>query len=115
MRQLREFAEQKKEFDRLNIRILALSVEEQEHARTVWEKVVKKQFLILSDPERKVIRSYGLVHAAGRDGEDIAIRTTILVDEAGVERWRLVSKTKQETPRAADVLERLREAPPAAP
>ena len=69
--------------------IVAISVDDREHARLVWEKVVDRQFTILSDPAAQVIRTYGLLHSsAGKEGEDIALDTTLLVDANGRFRVR---------------------------
>jgi peroxiredoxin len=108
MKQLREFAQHKAEFDQLNARIVAVSADDQEHAHLVWEKKVDKEFSILSDPGAAVIRQYGLLHAKGRGDEDIAIRTTLLIDEQGNERWRRVSESVPDIPKAAEVLGKLR-------
>jgi peroxiredoxin len=110
MTQLREFARHKKEFDERKTQVVALSVDDVHHARQVWEKVTDHNFTILNDPGAKVIRKYGLLHAAGADGKDIAIRTTIFIDEQGVERWRRVSETVPDIPSVNDVLQRI---PPA--
>ncbi len=108
MKQLREFARHRKDFDDLSVRVVALSADDQQHAREAWEKVAGRQFPVLSDPNRSVIRNYGLIHAKGNDGEDIAIRTTLFIDEQGTMRWRRVSKNVLDVPKAADVLEQIR-------
>src|SRR2546425_10557275 len=72
----RSFARHKENFDPLNTRIVAISVDDREHARLVWEKVVDRQFTILSDLGAHVIRTCGLLHSsAGKEGEDIALDT----------------------------------------
>ena len=89
---------------------MAISVDDQEHARSVWEKVVNHQFTILSDPGAQVIRAYGLIHPnAGMEGQDIALDTTLLVDIDGRERWRRVSATLPDLPVAQEILARIRE------
>ncbi len=110
MAQLREFARHKKDFDERKVQVIAVSVDDVQHGRQVWEKVTRRNFTILSDPGAKVIRKYGLLHAAGADSKDIAIRTTIFIDEQGVERWRRVSETVPDIPSVNDVLQRI---PPA--
>jgi peroxiredoxin len=110
MTQLREFARHKKEFDERKIQVVAVSVDDMQHVRQVWGKVAERKFTILSDPGAKVIRKYGLLHTGGADGEDIAIRTTIFIDEQGIERWRRVSQTVPDIPSVNDVLQRI---PPA--
>jgi peroxiredoxin len=108
MRQLREFAQHASEFEQANARLVAISVDDQEHAHLVWEKKADRRFVVLSDPGAKVIRKYGLLHPHGKGDEDIAIRTTYILDENGRERWRKVSATIPEIPKAAEVLAELR-------
>ena len=109
MKQLREFAQHKSDFDKLNTSIVALSVDEQQDAYKVWDKVTDRQFTILSDPGAAVIRQYGLLHAHGKGAGDIAIRTTLLIDEQGRERWRRVSNTIPDIPSADEALNHIRE------
>jgi peroxiredoxin len=90
--------------------VLAISVDDRQHARSVWEKVVDRQFAVLSDPEARVIRSYGLLHPAGGiDGGDIALDTTLLIDVDGRERWRRTSQTLPDLPTAEQILTRIRD------
>ena len=105
MRQLREFAQHAGEFEHANARLVAISADDQEHAHMVWDKVGDHKFVILSDPGAKVIRQYGLLHAHGKGDEDIAIRSTYIIDENGRERWRRVSATIPEIPKAVEVLQ----------
>jgi peroxiredoxin len=109
MRQLREFARHAGEFGQAKARLVAISVDGQEYAHLVWDKQARRQFVILSDPGARVIRQYGLLHPHGRDDDDIAIRTTYVIDENGRERWRKVSATVPEIPKAAEVLQQLRQ------
>jgi len=109
---LREFARHRKEFDALNTRVIAISADDLPHALLVWEKVVNRQYTILSDPGARVIRSYGLLHpGAGDMGGDIALDTTLLVDVDRRERWRRVSETLPDLPRPEEILRRIRETP----
>ena len=84
-------------------------MDDQEHAYPVWDKQAARQFVVLSDPEARVIRQYGLLHPHGKGDTDIAIRTTFVIDEDGRECWRKVSATIPEIPKAAEVLQQLRE------
>jgi mycoredoxin-dependent peroxiredoxin len=114
--QLREFAQHTREFDALNTRLLAISVDDREHALLVWDSVVNRRFTILSDPGAQVIGSYGLLHrAAGMEGQDIALDTTLLVDVDGHERWRHVSQTLSDVPTTEEILTRIRETANPAP
>lgn len=109
MRQLREFAQHADEFEQAQARMVAVSVDDQEHAHLVWDKQARHKFVILSDPGARVIRQYGLLHPHGKGDDDIALRTTFVIDENGRERWRKVSATIPEIPKAAEVLQQLRE------
>ncbi len=111
MRQLREFAQQKSEFDKLNVRLVAISAEGPKHTRLVWKKSAGEKFPVLSDVGAKVIREYGLLDAESSPGNEIAIRTTLLVDEKGIEVWRQVSEKVRDVPKPQDVLARIRETP----
>jgi peroxiredoxin len=108
MKQLREFAQHKSDFDQLHVRVVGISVDDQEHAKLVWEKQINHSFTILSDPGAKVIREYGLVHEHGKGDEDIAIRTTLLIDEQGRQQWRRVSNTVPDIPTAEEALQEIR-------
>lgn len=78
-----------------------------ESSRDLWEKLGKK-FPLLSDPGAGVIKRYGILDPAG-NGEDIALDTTLLVDEHGVERWRHVSRTLPDLPSVNDTLTHIRQ------
>lgn len=107
MRQLREFAQHSTDFDQAKARLVAISVDDREHAHMVWDKQSGRKFVILSDPGAVVIRQYGLLHPHGKGDADIALRTTFVIDENGRERWRKVSATIPEIPKAAEVLQQL--------
>jgi len=109
MRQLREFAQHAGDFEQAKARLVAVSVDDQEHAHLVWDKQASHKFVILSDPGAQVIRHYGLLHSHGKGDDDIALRTTFVIDENGRERWRKVSATVLEIPKAAEVLQQLPE------
>jgi peroxiredoxin len=98
MTELREFAQHSDELDKLGIRLIPISVDDQQHAHDVWEKAADKKFTILSDPGAKVIRQYGLLHQAGHADADIALRTTLLIGADGREKWRRVSQSVPDIP-----------------
>jgi len=106
--QLREFAQHSQEFEAQNIRIVAISVDDQEHAHQVWEQKVERKFPVLSDPGAKVISEFGILHPKGHGSDDIAIRTSVLVDENGNELWRRVSATASDAPKVQEILSRIR-------
>ena len=88
--------------------MLLISTDDRRGAREVWNEAVSRRFTVLSDPGAQVIRKYGLVHAHGGGSEDIALDSTLLIDEKGIERWRQVSQTLPDLPKAAEVVERIR-------
>lgn len=98
MMELREFAQHSDDFEKLGVRVIGISVDDQEHAREAWAKAGSKKFTVLSDPGAKVIRQYGLLHGEGHGESDIALRTTLLVDPDGRERWRRVSRSVPDIP-----------------
>jgi peroxiredoxin len=110
MTELRRFARRSSDFEKLGVRVVAISVDDQEHAREAWEKSGNKKFTVLSDPGAKVIRQYGLLHEEGHDESDIALRTTLLIDPDGRERWRRVSKSVQDIPTAEETFADIKKA-----
>ena len=83
--------------------MLLISTDDRRGAQEVWKKVVSRRLTVLSDPGAQVIRKYGLLHAHGGGNEDIALDTSLLIDEKGVERWRQVSQTLPDLPKAAEL------------
>ena len=95
-------------FDQVKTRVLLISTDDRKGAREVWNQIVSQRFSVLSDPGAQVIRRYGLLHAHGGGSEDIALDTSLLVDEKGVERWRQVSQTLPDLPKAAELVQHIR-------
>ena len=87
----------------MKTRVLLISTDDRRGAQEVWKKVVSRRLTVLSDPGAQVIRKYGLLHAHGGGNEDIALDTSLLIDEKGVERWRQVSQTLPDLPKAAEL------------
>ena len=110
MTELREFARHSHDLDEFQVRLLAISVDDQQHAHQVWEKVANRKFTILSDPGAAVIRKYGLLHERGHDDKDIALRTTILIAPDGRERWRRVSHSVPDIPSWNETFETIKAA-----
>jgi len=110
MAELREFARHSNDLDELRVLLVPISVDDQQDAHDAWAKVADKKFTILSDPGATVIRKYGLLHAGGPDGEDIALRTTILIGRDGRERWRRVSKSVPDIPSWKETLTKIKAA-----
>ena len=108
MRQMREFAHRKADFDKAGAELVAISVDDPEHARKVWDEAAQHNVTILSDPGAQVVRRYGLLHTKGHSGEDIALRTTIIVDENGNETYRKVSSSVPDIRTPDEVLAQVR-------
>lgn len=108
MKQLREFAQRKSDFDAQNARVVGISVDDMEHTRKVWDDVAHENLTLLSDPEAKVIREYGVLHPKGHSGEDIALRTTLIVDSNGREVYRKVSSSVPDIRTADEILAELK-------
>ena len=87
MAQLREFAQQSKDFEAAQIRVVAISVDKQDLGRQTWEKVAERKFSILSDPGASAARAYG-VFETGEGGKPSNKRMLVLVDEQGREVWQ---------------------------
>ena len=110
MTQLREFARHSEDLEKLNVRLIAISVDDQLHAYDVWEKAADKKFTILSDPGAHVIRRYGLLHQAGHADYNIAVRTTLLIGPDGRVKWRRVSQSVPDIPSWDETFVTLRKA-----
>jgi peroxiredoxin len=75
----------------------------------VWDEVAHHNATIVSDPGAEVIRKYGLLHSKGHEDEDIALRTTIVIDEQGREIYRKVSSSVPDVRTADEILAVLRQ------
>jgi peroxiredoxin len=86
-------------------------VDDVAHNKKVWADSAEEKYSILSDPGAKVIREYGLLHAGGHKDEngleDIALRTTVYLDENGIELWRRVSANAIDIPTVAEIKEKM--------
>lgn len=62
-------------------------------------------FRVLSDPEARVARAYGLLHAhGGPGGGDVALPAHVLLGRDRRIAWRHVAHRIQDRPAVADVL-----------
>ena len=69
------------------MRPVAISVDEPPVSHDLTQKA-SYTFPILSDPDARAIRAYGLVHqGAGVKGHDVARPAEFLVDRNGTVRW----------------------------
>jgi peroxiredoxin len=84
---LRSFQNALPEFAKRNVRVLTISADPAETSRRHAEKQ-GFTFPILSDEKLEVIRRYGLFHAGGFRGADIARPGEFLLDGEGTVLWR---------------------------
>src|SRR5262245_48378363 len=85
MVELGELEKNHAEFEKRNVRIVAASVDDQEHA-----KETQKQFphlVIVSDADQKLIAAAQVLHKKmGNKGQDVAAPTTFFIDKEGIVR-----------------------------
>jgi peroxiredoxin len=110
MTELRGLAQHAEELAQRKVKVIAISVDDQDHAHEVWDKVASRKFSILSDPGAQVIREYGLLHAGGRKDQDIALRATVFIDPKGIEKWRRASQSVPDIPTFDETLSQIRRA-----
>jgi peroxiredoxin len=107
MSQLRDIAANIQRFQKLGVRVLAISVDTPDQQRKVYESAANRKFSVLSDADLQVIRAYGLLDSVTSKNGEIAIRTSVFIDEKGIEQWRRVSGTAADIPKASELLERI--------
>jgi peroxiredoxin Q/BCP len=93
-----------KEFEAKGIQIAAISNDEKEPLAEM-QRELGLPFPLLSDPEEKVIKRYGLLHAGGKQGQDIARPAELLLDGQGVIRWVMFTDNLRVRTRPETVLE----------
>lgn len=85
--------------------MLAISADAQSFAWSTGQ-TLGARYQILSDSERKVITSYGVLNAAEHDG--IAHPSVFILDKAGRIRYIYVGKDPQDRPSDETILEEVR-------
>lgn len=83
---------------------MAISVDSPDVNRD-WCRKIGYTYPFLSDPDAKVIGSYGILHKGeGQNGHDIARPAEFLVDREGVVRWRNLTEDLKVRARAEQML-----------
>lgn len=100
-------AEDYNNFKRAGGEVIAISVDEQSFAWSMAQTTGAK-FQILSDADKKVITSYGILNAAEHDG--IAHPSIFIVDREGKIRFLHVGKDPQDRPPDETILEEVKKA-----
>jgi peroxiredoxin len=74
------------EFKKRNVRVLVVSVEDQEKAKATQDDF--RHLVVVSDAGRKLSGALAVIHPkSAPDGGDTAAPTTLLIDGAGAVRW----------------------------
>jgi peroxiredoxin len=97
--QLGELQSRHADFDARSIRIVAVSVDDLDDSRDLVKKL-GLTFALLSDPELRAIRAYGVAD----ESNGIAWPAEFLVDRGGAIRWRATAQAVAKRPSANDVL-----------
>jgi peroxiredoxin len=74
------------EFHRRGVEVVAISVDSPAESQKLCQSR-GYTFPFLSDPKAETIRQYGVLHAKGDGGNDIARPAEFLIDAAGTIRW----------------------------
>jgi peroxiredoxin len=103
--QLTRMAEDYDKIKQAGADLLAISVDDQSFAWSMGQTTGAK-FQILSDSDKKVITSYGILNAEEHGG--IAHPSIFIVDKAGVIRFLHVGKDPQDRPSDEAILEEIK-------
>ncbi len=86
MTELGQLESQWQEFEKRNIQIVAISVENRDNAEATQTEY--PHLLVVYDDDKKLAEALEVLHPhSAPDGGDTAAPTTILVDSQGIVRW----------------------------
>jgi|SRR5262245_10479939 len=86
MIELGQLEAQWQEFEKRKVRVVVISVEDQEAAQATQADF--PHLVVVSDAGRKLVEAVAVVHPhSAPDGGDTAAPTTLLVDGGGTVRW----------------------------
>jgi peroxiredoxin Q/BCP len=91
------------EFRRRGVRVVGIVVDPVE-TNAQFSRDAGLDFPILADPDLRTIDAYGLRHAGGHDGRDIALSASVLIDADGIVRWTRVTPNFRIRPLPDDIL-----------
>ena len=103
--QLARLAEDYEKMKQAGADLIAISSDTQDYAWSMTQTSGAK-FQILSDSDRKVIQSYGILNPREHDG--IAHPSIFIVDKAGVIRYLYVGKDPQDRPPDETIIEEIK-------
>jgi peroxiredoxin len=74
------------EFEKRNVKVIAVSLEDREDAKATQADY--PHLIVVADSERKLADALSVIHPhSAKDGGDTTAPTTLLVDTAGNVRW----------------------------
>jgi peroxiredoxin len=97
------------EFEELGATILAISIDSI-FSHQAWAEKLGINFPLLSDFNREVIRSYGVIHEEIMGLKGIAKRSVFILDREGTVRYRWVSEDPSQLPNMDEVKEQVKKA-----
>ena len=94
--------------------IVTVSVDDREGMQLMIDRVaaddgVEPDFIMLSDPDHRVIDRYGLFNADAPPNRPLPHPATFVIDKEGVVRYRFVEVDYRVRPTNEDILEVLKE------
>ncbi len=84
------------------VSLYAVSVDPPEVSQRLKQRL-RSRFTFLSDPEGVLLDPLGIRHRNGRESQDIAFPTAVLVDGSGSVRWVYHSDTYRQRARPEEV------------
>lgn len=100
---------------RQETRIVAVSVDDRERQQMMIDRVAEEygvdmtSITLLSDPDHAVIDRYGIFNDAEPRGRPVPHPTTLVIDTAGVIRWKVTEVDYRMRPENEDILAALEE------
>ena len=88
MTELGEFIKHQKELKELDVQVIGVSVDPPDKAKFAADKL-GATFPILPDPDRKVMKLYGIESPIynGKDGLPLNTPTLVFIDHQGIIQW----------------------------
>jgi peroxiredoxin len=93
--------------------ILAVSTDDRERQQLMIDRVAEESgstldFTLLSDPGHRVIDRYGIFNQEAAPDREIPHPTTLVIDRAGIVRWKVTEIDYRVRPTNEDILRELR-------
>jgi peroxiredoxin len=94
--------------------IVTVSVDDREKQKMMIDRVAEQygteiDYVLLADPDHRVIDRYGLFNPSEPRGRPVPHPTTYVIDMEGVVRWKMTEVDYKIRPENGDILNALRE------